>query len=141
MVVVLLEVIGGWGVVVVIWCVGWVCGMIGWDVVGILLGWPMSVGNVRVKVVLAEVGVRMAFGDWIGVLVGWIWVEVVSILLGLWDMLVGVSTGGVDCGRVEVEIGLVDMVDGESDGVLVNRLFSNSGSDRMSKRCSPSNSN
>ena len=34
--------------------------MIGWDVVGILLGWPMSVGNVRVKVVLAEVGVRMA---------------------------------------------------------------------------------
>jgi hypothetical protein len=139
MVVVLLEVIGGWGVVVVIWCVGWVCGMIGWDVVGILLGWPMSVGNVRVKVVLAEVG--MAFGDWIGVLVGWIWVEVVSILLGLWDMLVGVSTGGVDCGREEVKIGLVDMVDGESDGVLVNRLFSNSGSDRMSKRCSPPNSN
>jgi hypothetical protein len=84
----------------------------------------MSASNVRVKVVLAEVGVRMAFGDWIGVLVGWIWVEVVSIVLGLRDMLVGVSTGGVDCGRVEVEIGLVDMVDGESDGVLVNRLFS-----------------
>jgi hypothetical protein len=57
----------------------------------------MSVGNVRVKVVLAEVGVRMAFGDWIGVLVGWTWVEVVSILLGLWDMLVGVSTGGLMC--------------------------------------------
>jgi hypothetical protein len=26
--------------------------------------------------------------------VGWIWVEVVSIVLGLWDVLVGVSTGG-----------------------------------------------
>ena len=85
-----------------------ICGIIGWDVVGILLGWPMSGGNVRLKVVWAEVVVRMAVGDWIGVLVGWIWVEVVvvSIMLGLWDMLVGVSTGGVNCGRVEVEIAL-----------------------------------
>jgi hypothetical protein len=56
---------------------------------------------------LAGVGVRMEVGDWIGVLVGWIWVEVVSNVLGLWDVVVGISTGVVDCGRVEVEIGLV----------------------------------
>jgi hypothetical protein len=49
----------------------------------------------------------MEVGDWIGVLVGWIWVEVVSNVLGLWDVVVGISTGVVDCGRVEVEIGLV----------------------------------
>jgi hypothetical protein len=38
-----------------------------------------------------------------------------------WDFgmcwLVYQQVGGVHCGRVEVEIGLVDMVDGESDGV------------------------
>ena len=49
-------------------------------------------------------------------------------------MLVGGSTGVVDCGIIE--IGLVNIVDGKSDGVLVNWLFSKSGSDRKSKRCS-----
>ena len=64
-----------------------------------------------------------------------------SMVSQLCDMLVGVSTGLVDCGRVEVGIGLVDMVDGEFDGVLANALFLESGADRRSKLCSPSNSN
>ncbi|CAB3978643.1 Hypothetical predicted protein [Paramuricea clavata] len=121
------------GVMGLVWVEGGVvsmavglCGAIAWDVVG----------DVRVKVSLGVHG--MAVGDTIGVL-GWVWVGVVSMVVGLCGVLVGGLTGVVDCGRIE--IGLVNMVDGEFDGVLVNRLFSKSGSDMTSKRCSVSISN